>query len=102
MPTTKTLQVAYGLRMEKFLHRVLLENGPEELSQVMDVIAEHAERVAGLIDNSNDPRRTSPEEFVMDLWTENPLTLDKLNLVRDQIPPPKALTDLATVLDVLR
>lgn len=66
----------------------------------MNEIAAEAEKV-GLIDARSLPRRDSARDFVMDLWTENPVTLDRLNLRQDYLNSPQHIEDLADIFDVL-
>lgn len=95
MRSTKALQAAYGLCLKD----VIRESGdPKAAMDAMAFVAENAR----LIDNPNDLRRSSPEEFVMDLWTENPVIRDRLTLSRENLPKPSAVLTLIDALDVLQ
>ncbi len=98
MRDTKALLAAYAPRIEAVIRS---SGSPQQMQQTMDEIAYVAQR-RGLIDNSNSPRRSSAEEFVMDLWTENPVIRDRLNLSRASLPQPSAVTTLTDILDVLQ
>lgn len=95
MQNTRELQAAYGLRFE-----TLLQSSPDPKA-AMDEMAEAAEH-AGLIDNPSNLRRDDPMTFVSDLWSENPAVHDRLNLSRESLPRPNAVTTLNDVLDVLQ
>lgn len=92
--STKALQAAYGRQFEK-----VLESSPDPKTAMSEMAAE-AEK-AELIDSAVNLRRSSPEEFVMDLWTENPIVHDRLNLRRESLPKPDQVSSLIDVLDVL-
>jgi len=56
----------------------------------------------GWIDSTTAVRRNSPWVFVKDLLLDNPSVSDRLNLIIDQIPSPLHITDIPTLLDVMR
>jgi hypothetical protein len=93
--SSKALQAAYGRRFEK-----MLESSPDPKTAMDEMAAEAVK--ANLIDSTRNLRRSSPQEFVSDLWTENPVVRDRLNLNRENLPKPSAVKDLATALDVLQ
>lgn len=94
MRSTRSLLQALGRRFEAV---IASEPDPQ---QAMDEIALIAER-RGLVDSGASLRRDSPLAFVMDLWYDNPLTLDLLNLRRETLPDPLHVTDLSSVLDAI-
>jgi len=95
MLSTKALQEAYGRAFEEVIR------SSDDPKTAMDEIAYVAYQRGNLIDTPSLPRRSSPEEFVMDLWTENPLTLDLLELNREYLPNPSAVKKLSDVLGML-
>lgn len=95
MLNTKKLQVALGRRIEAVIE---VSQNPQAS---MDEIALEAEKT-GLVESSANLRRESPQAFVKDLWTDNPATLDRLNLNRETLPDPLKVNDLPAVLDVIR
>lgn len=94
MADTKNLKSALGKR---FLSVIAASKNPQLL---MDEIVLEAER-RDLIDSGATIRRDSPETFVEDLWTENPVILDRLNLTQDNPIRPIGVKDLQSVIDAL-
>ena len=91
---TRELQKLLGQQIERFISTC------SDPAGAMDEIALEAER-RGLIHSTTDIRRDDSWVFVMDLWLENPVILDRLNLHRETFSHSKELKDLADVLDVL-
>ena len=79
---------------------LLVIEDSEDPDGVMEELAAEAER-RGLIEFAGSPRRESPLAFVMDLWWDNPVTLDRVNLHADQLDPLK-IDDLASALEAIR
>lgn len=94
MPDTRALQERIGLQMEQ-----VISDSPDP-QEAMRVLAEEAVRV-GLVHSPKDLRRSSPQEFVKDLWLDNPVILDRLSL-QEPPPNPSRLKDLPALIDVLR
>lgn len=95
MPSTQEFMHSLALRFEAVIEK---DGDPQA---AMEEIAEVAER-RGLIDSNALPRRESPTAFVMDLWMENPLTLDLLSLGREQQDlNPLRVQELADVIDLI-
>lgn len=94
MRSTQSLLEDIGAQIEA----VIAESPDPQL--VMNEIALAAER-RGLVDSAANLRRESPLAFVMDLWYDNPTTLDRVHLHRETLPDPLHVNDLASVLDVI-
>lgn len=93
MHATKTLIDRYGERM-----LAVIEESPQE---AMAAIAEWAES-QGFVHSTTDLRADNPVEFVMDVWTENPVVPDRLNLYLETLPSPSQISDLAAILDLFQ
>lgn len=92
--STSELKREIGTRLE-----IVIEES-DDPQGAMDELAETAER-RGLIDSSNLPSRESPQAFVLDLWTDNPATLDRLNLQREYLPDPYEIENLPSTVDII-
>jgi len=95
MRSTRELQKLLGQRIETVI------TSSENPRSAMDEIAEEATR-RGLIISPNDLRRDSPLAFVKDLWLDNPVILDRVNLHRETMREPLQVSELHHVLDLLR
>ena len=91
------LQQQYGDRFEAVIR------SSQDPQEAMHEIAQEAYR-CGLVDSvsKTNLRRDSPENFVNDLWNDNPVVRDRLNLSREFLPPPRAIRELCDDLEVLR
>jgi hypothetical protein len=95
MRSARKLREAYGRAFE----RVIRESGdPKKQKEVMDKIA-YVAQTRGLLENSNNPRRSSPEQFVTDLLDQ---VRDRMDFSYKYLKKPGAVTDLVDVLDVLQ
>ena len=90
------LQNRLGLAIE----RVLQALSGRDLQQAMEEIGEAAESNA-LIDSQASLRTENLTEFVMDLWSENPAVLDRLNLAEDEVKSPLRIREVSDVIDVI-
>jgi hypothetical protein len=94
MLSTKELLEQYGGQIER-----VISESPDP-NAAMEEIAFVAER-RGLIESAANLRRESPLAFVMDLWLENPVIRELLNLRRERFRDSKKLETLTDVFDVL-
>ena len=67
----------------------------------MDLVAQAAE-AGGLVDDSNNPRRSRPDLFASDLLLENPVALDWTNARLETMPDPLTMPDLGQLADRLK
>lgn len=92
--SSSKLKCEIGTRLE------IVIDESDDPQGAMDELAGAAER-RGLIDSSNLPRRESPQEFILDLWTDNPLTLERLHARDPKLPDPLKINDMPSALDAI-
>lgn len=93
MSITQQVKESIARRVERVITNS--ENPQRAMDEIARVAADR-----GLIVDEDLPRRESPLAFVMDLWTDNPVILDRLNLVQP-LPNAKTINDVSDVLDAL-
>ncbi len=86
---------AYGRRMPELIRE---EPAPNAL---MADLAQFAED-QGYVDTTAAVRMDSLEDFVLDLWLDNPVVPDRLNLNQESLPPPLRITEPAELFDLFQ
>jgi len=82
---------------ERMLELILGEPNPDATMQEIADLAEQR----GLVDSAAMLDPENPAQFVQDLWTDNPMLPDLLNLNPGSLPKPAEIETAQELLDLM-
>jgi len=92
---SESLQSQYGWRFEQLLNE--LESPTSYLHEL--IIISHE---SGLLHPAVWPRTEGTLEFLTDIWFENPLVPDLINLRHESWPDPSQVIELGQIEEIFR